>query len=92
MRRSDEPEGSPIDWRGWMALAWMAGFGLFYALMIVREKAPNIKSYAPHRNGSGVRDALSKSIGGEDAATRDQRAMVRMTQKSLASWLSVTYE
>jgi hypothetical protein len=39
MRRSD---GRAIDWRGWIALAWMVGFGAVYALMILREKAPGL--------------------------------------------------
>jgi hypothetical protein len=32
----------PIDWRAWLALIWMLGFGALYALMILREKAPGL--------------------------------------------------
>lgn len=41
MPRSDAdcPE---FDWRGWLSLAWMVGFGLLYALMILKEKAPGL--------------------------------------------------
>jgi hypothetical protein len=42
MHRSDDSETSPIDWRGWAALTWMAAFGLLYALMILDEKAPGL--------------------------------------------------
>ena len=42
MPRSDGRSSPPIDWRGWFSLAWMVGFGLLYALMILREKAPGL--------------------------------------------------
>ena len=32
------------DWRSWLSLAWMVVFGVLYALMIVREKAPGLLS------------------------------------------------
>ena len=31
-----------FDWRGWLSLAWMVGFGVLYALMILKEKAPGL--------------------------------------------------
>jgi hypothetical protein len=31
-----------IDWRGWLSLAWMVGFGVLYVAMILREKAPGL--------------------------------------------------
>jgi hypothetical protein len=31
-----------IDWRGWLSLAWMIGFGVLYVAMILREKAPGL--------------------------------------------------
>jgi hypothetical protein len=39
-----EPEGirGSIDWRGWLSLAWMVGFGVLYVAMILREKAPGL--------------------------------------------------
>jgi len=46
MSRSDEPRKSD-DWRSWLALAWMVGFGLLYLLMIVREKAPGLLARFP---------------------------------------------
>jgi hypothetical protein len=32
MPRSDH---GPIDWRGWIALAWALAFGLRYVLMVI---------------------------------------------------------
>lgn len=42
MPRSDGQTSRPVDWRGWLSLVWMVGFGLLYALMILREKAPGL--------------------------------------------------
>jgi hypothetical protein len=42
----------PIDWAGWIALAWALAFGLLYARMIVEQKAPRLLSlvrYATRR-------------------------------------------
>jgi hypothetical protein len=35
-------KGEAIDWRGWLSLAWMVGFGVLYFAMILREKAPGL--------------------------------------------------
>jgi hypothetical protein len=35
-------EGRNINWRSWLSLAWMVGFGVLYALMILKEKAPEL--------------------------------------------------
>ncbi len=42
MPRSDASRQRPIDWRSWLSLAWMVVFGLLYALMILKEKAPGL--------------------------------------------------
>ena len=43
MPPSDEPR-THVDWKSWLALVWMVGFGLLYLAMIVREKAPSLLS------------------------------------------------
>jgi hypothetical protein len=40
--REGKSEGEAIDWRGWLSLAWMVGFGVLYVAMILREKAPGL--------------------------------------------------
>ena len=35
---------SRIDWLGWFALAWAVFFGLLYAEMIVRSRAPGLRA------------------------------------------------
>jgi hypothetical protein len=42
MSRSEDSSSATIDLRGWLSLAWMVGFGLLYAAMILREKAPGL--------------------------------------------------
>lgn len=42
MSPSDDPKPAPIDWRGWLSLAWFVGFGVLYALSILKEKAPAV--------------------------------------------------
>ena len=42
MRPSENGPRAEIDWRSWLSLAWMVGFGLLYALMILKEKAPGL--------------------------------------------------
>ncbi len=32
----------PIDWRGWLALAWAAWFGCLYVHMVLEERAPGV--------------------------------------------------
>ena len=31
-----------IDWRGWLALAWAAWFGVLYTRMVLDERAPGV--------------------------------------------------
>ena len=47
-RSDDRPDGPApiIDWRGWIALAWASWFGLLYAAMILRERAPGLRDAA----------------------------------------------
>ncbi|WP_161602311.1 hypothetical protein [Tautonia marina] len=45
MPRSDGPIelSSPrIDWRSWLTLAWVIGFGSLYARMVLQERAPGL--------------------------------------------------
>jgi hypothetical protein len=42
MSRSDDQARARFDWRGWLSLAWMVGFGALYVAMILREKAPGL--------------------------------------------------
>ncbi|HEV3167163.1 MAG TPA: hypothetical protein VGZ22_24355 [Isosphaeraceae bacterium] len=32
----------PIDWRGWLALAWAVAFGSLYVRMVILERAPGL--------------------------------------------------
>ncbi len=42
MSRSEASDRTRIDWRGWLALAWAAWFGLLYAKMVLDERAPGL--------------------------------------------------
>jgi hypothetical protein len=42
MSHSESVLKRTVDWRGWLSLMWMLGFGLLYLAMIVREKAPGL--------------------------------------------------
>jgi hypothetical protein len=42
MSRSDDSTRLGFDWRSWLSLAWMVGFGVLYVAMILREKAPGL--------------------------------------------------
>jgi hypothetical protein len=35
MPQSDQ---SPIDWRGWLALAWAITFGVRYVVMVIESR------------------------------------------------------
>ena len=41
-----------IDWRGWVALAWVAWFGLLYGKMVVETRGDKLAAFV--RRGSGV--------------------------------------
>ena len=38
----DRPAGVPIDWRGWIALAWAVGVGALYLKMMLERRAPGV--------------------------------------------------
>lgn len=40
MPRSEAPDRRPVDWRGWLLLAWALATGTLYARMILEQKAP----------------------------------------------------
>lgn len=41
MPRSDTaPHSRHIDWRGWIAFAWALAFGILYAEMLLKARAP----------------------------------------------------
>jgi hypothetical protein len=42
MSRSD-PTARP-DWRGWLALAWVAWFGLLYGRTVVAQRAAKLRA------------------------------------------------
>jgi hypothetical protein len=39
------PERMQIDWRGWIALAWVLWWGWAYALMVFHARSPQILSW-----------------------------------------------
>ncbi len=41
MSRVDGPP-QRIDWRGWLALAWVAWFGWLYGRMVLEQRAPGL--------------------------------------------------
>lgn len=40
-----------LDVAGWFALAWAVGFGLLYAEMILRHRAPGLLAAVRHASG-----------------------------------------
>ena len=42
MRRSED---GPLDWRGWLILAWVVWFGLLYGKMVVEERGGKVKGW-----------------------------------------------
>jgi len=45
MPRSDPPRS--IDWRGWLALAWVAWFGLLYGKMVIERRGDTLRAAVP---------------------------------------------
>ena len=37
------PSRRPIDWRGWIVLAWVIWFGLLYGKMVVEQRGGKIR-------------------------------------------------
>ncbi len=39
----DDRDGrAGFDWRSWLALGWVVVFGMLYARMVLRERAPGV--------------------------------------------------
>ena len=34
----------PIDWRGWLALAWVVYFGILYGKMVIEKRGEKIRA------------------------------------------------
>ncbi len=47
--RRPGPQGSrtSIDWRGWLALAWVLWFGLLYGKMVVEQRGQRLRAIIP---------------------------------------------
>jgi hypothetical protein len=49
MSRSDaDPKTAdrrPVDWRGWIILAWVVWFGLLYGKMVVEQRGGKLKEW-----------------------------------------------
>ena len=43
MPRSDAGSNSSVDWRGWLALAWVVWFGLLYGKMVVEQRGAKVR-------------------------------------------------
>ncbi len=44
----DDPAPHPrtrIDWRGWLALAWVLFWGWAYTLMVIQARAPQVLTW-----------------------------------------------
>jgi hypothetical protein len=42
-----EPDRRPVDWRGWVILAWVLWFGLLYGKMIVETRGHRLRQLVP---------------------------------------------
>jgi hypothetical protein len=66
MPRSDERR--PVDWRGWIALAWVVWFGVLYGKMVVESRGgavlASLVSPGPHG---------SQNPPGPESGTRQAR-------------------
>jgi hypothetical protein len=44
----DDPAPHPrtrIDWRGWLSLAWVLGWGCAYAVMMIQARSPQVLAW-----------------------------------------------
>src|SRR4051794_33578026 len=41
-----------LDWRGWLAVAWVAWFGILYAQMVVEQRADKLRALWPLRGAT----------------------------------------
>ncbi len=39
-----EPKWKTIDWRGWLALAWVVYFGFLYGNMVIERRGGKIRA------------------------------------------------
>jgi hypothetical protein len=42
------------DWRGWIGVAWVVGWGSAYALMAIQARAPQLLNWAARLTGNAV--------------------------------------
>ena len=57
MPRSDRLRRA--DWRGWLALAWVAWFGLLYGTMVIEQRGGKVRTLlrawaGPGTSGTGM--------------------------------------
>jgi hypothetical protein len=66
MPRSDPSR--PIDWRGWLALAWVVWFGVLYGKMVVERRGPTVRAAFQSAGTHGV-----QKPPGTESGTRPTR-------------------
>jgi hypothetical protein len=54
---TDASHAKAIDWRGWLALAWVVWFGLLYGKMVYRQRSGKLAS---------IVSSLKRSYGASD--------------------------
>jgi hypothetical protein len=73
MRRSDGGDGPPagpaLDWRGWIALAWVLWFGLLYGKMVVERRGQRFRELVP-----GLRKSEAPLTAGPPSRSSDPPA------------------
>ncbi len=61
MPRSDFELGPrTIDWRGWLALAWVAWFGLLYGKMVFERRGDKLRAVVPGLTARPIDDTRSR--------------------------------
>jgi hypothetical protein len=40
-----KPKPQVVDWRGWVALAWVVWFGLLYGRMVVERRGGKVRDW-----------------------------------------------
>jgi hypothetical protein len=50
--RSTVRDGFSADWRGWLVLTWVIGWGWIYALMVVHARGPQVLAWLAARSSS----------------------------------------
>ncbi len=41
--KGPSPQRQPIDWRGWIVLAWVIWFGLLYGKMVIEQRGGKLR-------------------------------------------------